>query len=108
MASVTTAGKEKKSKVSKIKFFISRVEKLFKEKLGLKNIGKKFRVLFEENCTSEKNYRQIFKKISIFIRKIVKKSLQKSLRILKEKIQNFNNFMRKMVEFFQSCGHFVI
>ncbi len=39
-----------------IELFILSVEPLFKEKLGdLKNIGKTFRVLFEEICISQKN-----------------------------------------------------
>ncbi len=68
-----------------LEFCILSVEKLFKEKFGdLKNIGEKFRVLFEENCVSEKNYKNVFKKISIFIRKIVKKKVFKK----------FENFRR--------------
>ncbi len=55
--------KKKVSLVDKIikifKLFILILEKLFKEKLGdLKNIGKSFRVLFEE--ISEKNYKNVF------------------------------------------------
>ncbi len=56
------------------------VEKLFKEKLeNLKNIGKKFWVLFVKNCILEINYNNIFTKISIFIRKIVKKKVFKKV-----------------------------
>ncbi len=51
-------------KIMKIlEFLILSIEKLFEEKLGdFKNIGGQFRVLFEENCVSEKNYKYVCEK----------------------------------------------
>ncbi len=85
------------------------IEKLFKEKLGdLKNIGGKFWVFFEEDYVSEKNYKNVLKKYQFLLEKFFKRKFLKSLRILKEKIQNFINFARKIFEFFQICGCFVL
>ncbi len=55
----------------------------------------------------EKNI--LLKNIKFFLEKLLKRKFPKNLRILKEKSQiksDFNNFVRKMLEFFQICGYF--
>ncbi len=49
----------------------------------------------------------LFKKYQFLFEKLLKRKFLKKFENFKRKIQNFNNSVRKMFEFFQICGCFV-